>query len=706
MAGSIVINGQETGIPGVYAIPEFLKLQSRAPLTSILAVVGEFPFLEQNTPYLSTDQATFDALSPSNVTLKKLSNIIFEASNDPAAQNSPAGVYLISPTATTQAIGYLQDATPANSIKLSSKQWGTEGNRTRFTIVENATLGGWDVSIRNGSYVENFRVPAEPTLMTLDYAPTYSPAVTIPTGFEHNTGVTGSVTGAVSLANTAGSVDVTFSRTVDEGCVVVTGSPNWSWYSYAPVDGVLTFNSDAPATFTPPATGPLNITISGINKTTGLADTESLVWTKTDIEAQTAKVSTKSWTGPVYVRFHEASSVSFVGEITITGSVFPTFNAANGQTYVADVISYLSGYASKGFVVSTNSSRSASIKLTELDNLTVGTLPQTLSADLWKIQSTIAAQSLLVDAERVGNSPPDVTTTATQFYLAGGTEVGATATDWENSLSELEWYDIDVVAPLYDPTGTAAASDTILPKFVAHAQKMWGVGANERILWLPVGDDETFSQLTARQVAHGSEYVSMPIDAVSLVQYNNQTEEMLPYWNAVLMAAFDASTTGLTPLTYRSPRVTSYRRNSALYSREAREALIKGGFVYLIDPPGLSPQVQRDITSYTADQDVRRTERVPMRSLMLSLKSMRRALRGLMTLENGAVATGSDVRAAVLGELDRQKRYGIFKSFDPSKVSIRSYADRFEVDYEFTPVYPVNFIVIRAKVSAPVTQTF
>ncbi len=702
MAGSIVINGQETGIPGVYAIPEFLKLQSRAPLTSVLAVVGEFPFLEQNTPYLSTDQATFDALSPSNVTLKKLSNIIFDASNDPSAQNSPAGVYLVSPTATTQAIGYLQDATPANSIKLSAKQWGTEGNRTRFTIVENATLGGWDVSIRNGSFVESFRVPAEPNLLTLDYAPTYSPAVTIPTGFEHNTGVTGSVTGAVSLANTAGSVNVTFSRTVDEGCVKVTGSTAWSWYSYAPVDGVLTFNSDAPATIT---SGPLNITISGINKTTGLADTEALAWTKTDIEAQTAKVSTKSWTGPVYVRFDEASSVSFVGEITITGSVFPAFNAANGQTYVADVISYVSGYASTGFAVSTSSTRTASAKLTELDNLTSATLPQNLTANLWKIQSTISNQSQLVEAERVGNVPPAITTTATQFFLAGGTETLATAGDWENALAELEWYDIDVVAPLYDPTGTAAASDTILPKFIAHVNKMWGIGANERVLWLPVGDDESFSQLTSRQVAHGSEYVSMPIDAVSLVQYNNQTEEMLPYWNAVLMAAFDASTSGLVPLTYRSPRVTAYRRNSALYSRESREALIKGGFVFLIDPPGQSPQVQRDITSYTADQDPRRTERVAMRSLMLSLKNMRRALRGLITLPNGEIATAASVSSAVYSELNRQRSYRIFRDFDPTKVVIRAYADRFEVDYEFTPLYPTNFIVVRAKVSAPVTQT-
>lgn len=705
MAGSIVINGQETGIPGVYAIPEFLKLQSRAPLTSVLAVVGEFPFLEQNTPYLSTDQATFDALSPSNVTLKKLSNIVFDASNDPAAQNSPAGIYLISPTATTQALGYLQDATPANSIKLTAKQWGTEGNRTRFTIVQNATLGGWDVSIRNGSYVENFRVPAEPNLLTLDYAPTYSPAVTIPTGFEHNTGVTGSVTGAVSMANTAGSIDVTYSRTVDEGCVKVTGSTAWSWYSYAPVDGVVTVKPLAGATID---TGKsLVVLVSGINKSTGLADTDTITFTEAEVEAvaPVAESTTKQFTGPVYVRLHEATGVTFVGDVEITGSVFPTFNAANGQTYVADVISYIAGYASTGFAVSTSSTRTASVKLIELDNLTSATLPQNLTANLSKIQSAIAAQSLLVDAERVGNVPPAITTTPTQFFLAGGTEVGAVAADWEASLSELEWYDIDVVAPLYDPTGTGAASDTILPKFIAHVQKMWGIGANERILWLPVGDDETFSQLTARQVAHGSEYVSMPIDAVSLVQYNNQTEEMLPYWNAVLMAAFDASTSGLTPLTYRSPRVTSYRRNSALYSREAREALIKGGFVFLVDPPGQSPQVQRDITSYTADQDVRRTERVAMRSLMLSLKNMRRALRGLMTLPNGEIATLASVSSAVLSELNRQRAYKIFRDFDSSKVVIRAYADRFEVDYEFTPLYPTNFVVVRAKVSAPVTQT-
>lgn len=702
MAGSIVINGQETGVPGVYAIPEFLKLQSRPPLTSVLAVVGDFPFLEQNVPYLSTDQATFDALSPSNTTLKKLSNIVFDASNDPAAQNSPAGVYLVSPTATTQAFGYLQDSGSANVLKVSAKQWGVEGNRTRFSIVENATFGGWDVVIRNGSYVENFRVPAEPTLLSLDYNPTYSPSVTIPTGFEHNTGVTGSVSGAVSLEKSGSDIDVTFSRTVDEGCVKVTGSTAWSWYSYAPVDGVLTFNSDASATIT---TGPLGIVISGINKDTGAVETETLSWTKTEIEAQTAKVSTKEWTGPVNVRFQEASSVSFNGEITITGAVFPTFNATNGQTYVADVISYVAGYASAGFVVSTSSTRTASAKVEDLDDLAPAVLDVDLTANLWKIQTTVAAQSLLVDTERVGDNEPNITTTATAFFLAGGSQVAATATDWEAALAELEWYDIDVVAPLYDPTGTSASSDTILPKFIAHVQRMWGIGANERILWLPVGDDENFSQLTARQVTHGSEYVSMPIDAVSLVQYNNQVEEMAPYWNAVLMAAFDASTSGLVSLTYRAPRVTAYRRNANLYSREAREALIKGGFVFLIDPPGQSPQVQRDITSYTADQDPRRTERVAMRSLMLSLKNMRRALRSLISLPNGAVATGADVRSAVLGELNRQRQYKIFKDFDPTKVLIRSYADRFEVDYEFTPLYPTNFIVIRAKVSAPVTQT-
>lgn len=704
MAGTIVINGRETGRPGIYSVPEFLRLQSRPPLSAILAIVGEFPFLEQNVPYLSTTQAAFDALSFSSVTRKRLSNIIFDASEDPAIQSSPAGVYLVSPTTVTQAFGYLQDSTPANAVKIKARQWGKEGNRTHFSIVALADPpGGWKFTARNGSYVEsNVRIKAEPALMKLAYAePAAGP--TVPTGIGT---VGGGDSGNVKLAVANGVVSTTFTQVISDTYVYAAGGATLSWDSDIPVDGVLTFNASGAATMT---TGPLTIKVTGVDKDTGVSATTSITWTKIDIEAQTAKPTTIEYTGPVTVIFEYPALDAFTGEITITGNVFPDFSAADGQTYVGDVIRYIAGYSAVGFSTSTESTRTSSAKLEDLDDLTAATLTDDLTttngiltADLWKIVTTINTKSLLVEAERLTDKPPVITTTATSFFLAGGTETTATADDWEAAFEELRWYDVDVVAPFYDPTGTAAADDTILPKLTAHIETMWSDGANERIAWMPAGTDEAFNELLARVSTFGDYRISMPVDGVSMVQYNNQSEDLDPYWTAVLMAAMDASTNGLIPFTWRSPRITSSSRNSTLYTNEYVEEMIQSGMLFFTEPPGRAPQVERDITTFTEQDDPRRTERVAVRSLMLSLKFMRAALRRFIVSADGTIASLADVRGGVIQELERQKNFRVFKSYDASKVVITPYNDRYDVAYEFVPLYPINFIVLRAKVTAPV----
>lgn len=695
MAGTIIINGRETGRPGVYAIPEYLRLQSRPPLSSILAIVGEFPFLEPGVPYLSTTQNAFNTLSPSSITLKRLSNMIFDASTDSAIQNSPAAVYLVSSKTSTQAFGYLQDYTPTNSIKLSAKQWGTEGNRTYFSIVENATLGGWNYTARNGNYVENnIRIKAEPALMVLEYATPGSHA--IPTGFGT---VGGGTAGGVTLENTAGTVSVKYEVSFDENFVYVGAAAGNSWSSQAPVDGILTFTASAPATIT---TGPMTITITGVSKTTGAVVADVLTWSKTDIEAETPISSVVEFTGPVTVRCAVAGGDTFSGEVTISGSVFPDFNAASGYTTVASVITHIANYSSVGFTVSTSSTRSASARLVDLDDLAPDALPAALTADLWKIVHTINSKSILVTAERVGDNPPYITTTPYAFFLAGGTESVATAQTWTNALEELQWYDIDVIAPLYDPTGTDPSEDVVLPLFVDHLNIMWADGANERIAWFPAGTDEDLDELTARTNQFGDHRISMPVDSVSMVQYNNQVEDLDAYWTAVLMAAMDASTNGLISLTWRSPRITDYTRNDELFSAENIEEMIQRGLLFFIDPPGTNPQVQRDITTYTASTDPRLTERVAVRSLMLSIKFMRNALKRYIATPDGSIATLADIRGGVVQELDRQRANRVFGSYDPSKVSIVQYADRYEAEYEITPLYPINFIVLRVKVSAPI----
>lgn len=696
MAGTIIINGRETGRPGIYVVPEFLNLQSRPPLSSVLAIIGDFPFLEQGVPYLSTTQSAFDVLSFSSETRKRLSNIIFNASEDSAIQSSPAGVYLISPMGVTQAIGYLYDATPTASIKIKAKQWGLEGNRTRFSIVQNASLGGWNASIRNGDYVETLRIKAEPALTTLTYTTPGTP--TVPTGFGTSGGANA---GSVSLAVNDGVVSTPFSVTIDETYVYTAPATTTSWTSQGPVDGYLTFNSNAPAVID--AAKSLSIKVTGISKVTGEVVTDTIPWTKVQIEAQTAVVSAIPFTGPVVVNITEATAVTFIGQIIMTGKVFPDFSAASGHTYAASVIQYISGFATAGFTATTSNTRIASAKLSDLDNLTADPFPATLNANLWKIVSTLNSKSQLVEAVRLTDVPPVITTTATAFFLAGGTETASVAADWATSLSELQFYDIDVVAPLYDPTGTDAADDTILPELVNHIETMWADGANERILWMPVGTDEDMDELKARISAFADYRISMPVDSISMIQYNNQVEDLDAYWNAVVLAACDASTNGLIPLTGRSPRITGATRNSTLYTAEAVEEMIQSGLLSYNEPPGSNPIVERDITTYVASDDPRRTERVAVRSLMLSVKFMRKALKPYIVSQDGSIPTLADVKAGVLQELERQKSFGVIKSYDPNKVVVTPYADRFEVAYEFVPRYPINFIIIRAQVSAPMS---
>lgn len=686
MGGTIVVNGKETGIPGIYAIPEYAKLSSRPPLSAVLAVVGEFPFLKKNTPYVSLTQADFNKLAPSNSLLKKMSNIIYNPSDDPAISNSPAAVYLVSPRTNTQAYGMLEDVNNNDSIKISAKQWGLEGNRTHFSIVTNTVRGGWDVVIRNGTYVESFNVQPEPTLMTLDFNP--DPVVS---PFD--------VSYTPSLSVVDGTVKVTFTKALDETDADVAPGGT-SWDSMAPVDGNLSILPMPGGTIS--GTG-LTIHVTGVDKETGLTATKTTNFSVGEITALTPVAKPNGpWTGPVTMVIEQATALNWNGDVTVSGNVFPDFNAANGQTYVADVISYISAFASYGFEVSTASTRTASFKLVDLDDLAADPLPASLTATLWRILTSINNRSLLVTAEREGDLPPDVTSTPTAFFLSGGTETAAVANDWRLALAELEWLDVDVLVPFYDPTGVTPASDTVLPLFMDHLSLMWSNGANERFCWFPAGDDETLGELRVRQVAFGRPDVATPIDRVSLVQFNNQVESLAPYWNALLHAAMDASTSGGVSFTYRSPRVVGYTRNSSLYGRDAREALITSGFCFLVQDPGMvAPQIQRDQTTYTADQDPRLTSRVARRSLMRSIKSMRRTLRRYQVTPEGSIPTVGDIQGGVQQELETQRQAGIIAGFDPGKIVINSYADRTEVSYEISVQIERTFIILRPTVSAP-----
>ncbi len=305
MAGGVIIDGKFTANPDVYATLVYGQGAGQPPSQGAVAIVGEFPFLEQNTPYAFTSQAALEQVAPNLPLVKRLANAVYNPSNDPATPGVPRAVYLVSPKATTQATTLLNDSGSDATLQLDAQIWGPRGNQTRFSIAPNTGLGGSDIVITNNGYREVFRVPAESSALTLGYDyPAVVAAGTTGYGFEDDGAGSGAVT--VTQDGSTKELDVTFSRTLPGSTAFASTHP--SWYPTDPANppgpvvfGQLTFAVTAISLTTATT---LSALITGFNAL-GAADTETVVISAAGPGLITAMViSTKSWSQVTSVAFY------------------------------------------------------------------------------------------------------------------------------------------------------------------------------------------------------------------------------------------------------------------------------------------------------------------------------------------------------------------------------------------------------------------
>lgn len=172
MSKGVVFNGALTYKPGIYVESVFQTLVGRPAGAGTLAIAGDFPFLEGKQPYFAQSLAQLRAIAPMDEELQRIANLVYSPSADPNMAGVPSGVYLISPTDTTQAFIAVED-----SITLTSDIWGPLGNLTVANITPDAVTGGFTVTISNSGYSEPIRVPAATGTLTLAYtAPTLDDA--------------------------------------------------------------------------------------------------------------------------------------------------------------------------------------------------------------------------------------------------------------------------------------------------------------------------------------------------------------------------------------------------------------------------------------------------------------------------------------------------------------------------------------------------
>lgn len=738
MAGGIVINGRFVARPGIYSNINYLTIPGAPTQGTVLAVVGDFPFLQHNVPYKSTSQRDFEAIAPQSKLLKQMSGIIYNPLADANLTAAPTEVYLLSPRGNTQAQVQVSGSTAAYGIVAKAKQWGVMGNSTSLRITANVPRGGWDAVVSNNGAQENIRIPAEPTPLVVDYLNPISPGarptvgqLLVPvrgfsawsspvpapsTEFLSNPGQLG-----VSFNSSPAPVDslrITFAREIATAYATTTElvvwEPNGPVFGQVRVSGLSPGGSATPTTLSAGAT--LLVNVTGIDSATGLSKVDTLTFLPGNI--LTIQATPTSFASVTSVSFKLTGTTPTLtgSNMQITGTCFPDMNEANGQKYVSDVLRLLQQYSDKGFLASTRSSRVTSVLLTDLDRLAEAFFGRAynaatpvavpLTANGWKIVTTINAASKLVTLERGNADDPSVPLASFFGRLAGGTESGVLdASDWGDALDQLVWYNIDTIAAFYDPTGTPAADDVVLAQFKDHIDRMWADGANERTLWLGAGQDENLDTLVQRAAAFNSERVNVVVDSADIQQPDGSVELMKPYWYALMHAAADASLLDVETLTRARPRVLGVSRGvegDPLTSQEDVNELIRGGLIVSTTPPGGATRIEREVTTWTSDENPARTEAICTRSVRASTKAMRAALDSLIRPGAGVLVL-ADVQAQVASELERQARSvsPLITNYDARSISIVETADRYEVGYTITVRINKNFITLNVGVTVP-----
>lgn len=706
MAGGIVINGRFVARPGIYSNINYITIPGAPTQGTVLAVVGELPFLEQGVPYVSTSQRDFEALAPQSQLLKKMSSIIYNPLLDANLSAAPAAVYLVSPNANTQA----QTTIPTSSgdIEVKAKQWGTMGNKTTIRVAVNVPRGGWDAVVSSNGTQENIRIPSEASPLTLEYVnPEAVPSpVTYPViGFSNwGTGNDGALMLSANDA-AAGTVRLAFDRNIS----VAALDEAIAWQPNGPVSGPVSAAGVGTA-LGGGGGASVKVNITGINDETGIEETATLTFVTGDI--LTTKTTSISFASVSAVSLESVGGATLTGgSILLRGQCFADMNEADGQKFVSDIIKLIQPYADKGFLVSTDSPRVTSIKLTDLDKqgeADIAADAVSFTAEGWKLVTTINAASRLVELTRGNTGAPSIVAGVPFFSrLAGGTEPSLPdAADWASALDSLVWYNVDTIAAFYDPTGTPAADDSVLAQFKEHLAQMWSDGANERTLWLGAGEYEDFAPLVQRAAAFNSERVNVVVDSAYIQQPDGSTELMKPYWYALMLAAADASLLNVETLTRARPRVLGSERGvdgAGLTSQEDVNELIRAGLIISTTPPGGATRIEREVTTWTTDENPARTEAICTRSVRASTKAMRAALDALIRPGAGVLVL-ADVRSTVRAELERQARSvsPLITSYDPASVTISELADRYEVGYVITVRINKNFITLNVGVTVPV----
>jgi hypothetical protein len=645
--GSVNVNGRVTRRPGVYSTSDVSALGGQSPGGKSVALVGDFPFLEQAAPVMAMSPSSLLAVEPGSELLKELVDIIYSPSNDQAVRGAPSRVYLVGAGVTTQATRTLLDAGGAGSLVVNAKRWGYAGNRIKVTVAANTgDATKWDYTLERDAKVERFTKIGSGLVLSVTYDETE--ATTMALTYAPSTGLRISYTKTTIALGT-----YTPSKMAFDGTIKITPS-------------------GAPA-----ADKQFTAVISGINRATGSPETETLTWLAGDA---VFKTSTKSWNAVTTIVFAETGAAA--PTFTIEGRAFD-LQLAQYPT-AKDAADHINHYSGKGFDATIVSAKAAVIGLDELDETAGGSIKAatiSLKADLWAIETALGASSL-VEVERAANATkPPVALVAS--YLSGGSAAAPDADDYETALASLENLPIHLL-------WLDSQDSTVHAKALAHCVDV--AGSSERQAWLGTEPDETRDQIRARLNGLNSQYAKLVAQEVELVDYRGRRSWVEPNRLALMLCGMQAGVNVGTSLTWKRPRVIGVRQGADWTPASEVEEMLEMRAVILTEDE-VGWRVEDDLTTWQEDDNPALSDGATVEGCLTHVRETREAMRVLVADEDTDAAAALTLLKKVLRQ---QVADGRIVSFDDRSATIRDEGEVLVGDWDYAPRITKKFVVLNS----------
>lgn len=661
MPSFLELDGLRVYRPGVYATIDASSLGGAAGVsTGNIALVGDFPQFEHDTPVTFLNARDLVDYAPNDSEIALLAKIAFSPSDDPNVGGGASALTFLNVNTNAQASVNADDGSnPAITFK--SRVWGAQGNRTRVTITNNAADNSVDITASRNGATEVFK-----NLGGLDLAKVY---------------YSGSSLSAVSLdSHPTNGIQVSWQKTF-------TGD-TWPISGAVDLEDMIVDNSTI--TFTPNTDGgeASDIVIVGTDAA-GAAQTETF----TGVADGASETTTHSYSSitSITVTLAGGAAANADDNLVVASTAFNLLPA--DYDYLVDMLRVIND--TPNFVVEFLEPRLIpSNEVDELSDANIVGLAQAaaLTADNYLVRQGLSS-SLLITASRAANATKGLAQhgaglTAT-LSLAGGSETASaaiSASDYEAGLQEIQDSDIQIVVPF-------SSDIDILTKVKEHLPIAARAG-RERNAWMGTTSAQTLANVRANFVNKMNDRnIAIVAQDIKVTRPDGRTAQLGPQYLALMLAAMQAGTPVGTPLTRKRPGVTDVVTTNWHPNRDAATAIQYGIVNLSYDSQGW--RVERSVTSYLTDDNPIYSEVSANESANASVRSLRADLDRRIG-ERVLASSRAAIEALVKQNLEQQVRDTVIRAF--KDISVQDLGDTFRVNYTMAAIEPLNFIRVAATV--------